>query len=66
MILNFFLNLLKSQDGDWGRKEKNGGDEPIQVIMHMYMEMSQWDSLCSYLKQTEMSILNERQEGKQV
>jgi hypothetical protein len=24
-----------------GRKEKNRGDEPIQVITHIYMEMSQ-------------------------
>jgi hypothetical protein len=23
------------------RKQKNGGDEPIQVIIHTYMEMSQ-------------------------
>jgi hypothetical protein len=32
-----FLNLLKSS---LGRKEKNGGDEPIWDIIHMYMEMS--------------------------
>jgi hypothetical protein len=28
------------QEGDWGRKEKNGTDEPIQDIIHMEMEMS--------------------------
>jgi hypothetical protein len=29
-----FLNLLKSpQEGDYGRKEKNRGDEPIQIII---------------------------------
>jgi hypothetical protein len=31
---------LKSQQGDEGRKEKNGGDEPIWDIIHIYMEMS--------------------------
>jgi hypothetical protein len=38
------------------RKKKNRGDESIQVIMHIYMEMSQGNSLCSYLKQTKMSL----------
>jgi hypothetical protein len=28
-----------------GRKKKNRGDEPIRVIIHTYMEMSQWNSL---------------------
>jgi hypothetical protein len=33
-----FLNLLKSPwEGDYGRKEKNRRDEPIQVIIHIYM-----------------------------
>jgi hypothetical protein len=36
-----FLNLLKPpQEGYQGRKEKNRGDEPIQVIIYIYMEMS--------------------------
>jgi hypothetical protein len=36
------LNLLKSpQEVDQGKKEKNGGDELIRVITHIYMEMSQ-------------------------
>jgi hypothetical protein len=38
-----FLNLSKSPlEGDSGRKEKNGGDEPIQdiIYMYIYMEMS--------------------------
>jgi hypothetical protein len=32
------------------RKEKNRGDEPFWVILHIYMEMSQGNSLHSYLK----------------
>jgi hypothetical protein len=35
---------------------KNRGDESIRVIIHIYMEMSQGNSLCSYLKQTKMSF----------
>jgi hypothetical protein len=31
--------------------KKNRKDEPIGVIIHVYMEMSQGNSLCSYLKQ---------------
>jgi hypothetical protein len=35
--------MLKSpQGGDQGRKEKNRGDEPIWVIIHIYMETSPW------------------------
>jgi hypothetical protein len=34
--------------------EKNRGDEPIQAIIHIYMEMSQWNNLYSYLKQMKM------------
>jgi hypothetical protein len=34
--------------------KKNRGYESIQVIKHIYMEMSQRNSLCSYLKQTKM------------
>jgi hypothetical protein len=34
-----FLNLLKSPYE--GRKEKNRGEEPIWVIIPVYMEMSQ-------------------------
>jgi hypothetical protein len=33
------------------RKKKNRGDKPIRVIMHIYMEMLQGNSLYSYLKQ---------------
>jgi hypothetical protein len=36
--------------GDYGRKEKNKGKEPIQVIMHIYMKISQGNSLYTYLK----------------
>jgi hypothetical protein len=40
----------------WGisKKEKNRGDKPIWVIIHIHMEMSQGNSLYSYLKQTKM------------
>jgi hypothetical protein len=33
---------------------KNGEDESIWVTTHIYMEMSQGHSLCSYLKQIKM------------
>jgi hypothetical protein len=53
-----FSNLLKSpQEGDYGRKEKNRGDEPIWVIILIYMEMSQGNFLYIYLKKTKMSFL---------
>jgi hypothetical protein len=38
--------------------KKNRGDEPIVVIIHIYMEMSQGHSLCSYLKQTKISFFS--------
>jgi hypothetical protein len=39
--------------------------EKKEVIIHIYMEMSQWNSLYSYLKQTKMSFFrNSEQEGK--
>jgi hypothetical protein len=57
-----FLNLLKSpQEGDEGRKEKNKGDEPIRVIIHVYIEISQGNSLYSYLNQTKMSFFFQKQ-----
>jgi hypothetical protein len=56
-----FLNLLNLQEG---RKEKNRKDEPIHVIIHIYMEVSQENSLCSYLKQKCLFFKNEGQEGK--
>jgi hypothetical protein len=40
----------------YGRKKKNQGDEPIWVIIHIYMEMSQGNFLCSCLKLTKLSI----------
>jgi hypothetical protein len=38
--------------------KKNRGKEPIVVIVHIYMEMSQGNFLCSYLylKQAKMSF----------
>jgi hypothetical protein len=35
---------------DLGRKNFKRGDESIQVIVHICMEISQGNSLCSYLK----------------
>jgi hypothetical protein len=37
---------------------KKNRDEPIQDIIHMYMEMSQGHSLCSYYKQAKMSFFS--------
>jgi hypothetical protein len=63
-----FLNLLKPpQEGDYGRKKKNR-DELIRLMIHIYMEMSQGNSLYSYLKQTKMSFFlhlqSQKQEGR--
>jgi hypothetical protein len=54
--------------------KKNRGDEPIGVIIHIYMKISQGDAPCSYLylKQAKMSFFSfffykiREQEGKQV
>jgi hypothetical protein len=35
---------------------KKNRDESIQVLIHIYMEISQGNSLCNYFKQTEMSL----------
>jgi hypothetical protein len=39
----------------------------IQVIIHLFMEMSQWNNLYSYLKQTKMSFFffQKQRAGKQ-
>jgi hypothetical protein len=37
--------IFKPVEFTIGRKEKNRGDEPIQVVIHLYMEMSQGNSL---------------------
>jgi hypothetical protein len=34
--------------------KKNRGDEPIWMIIHIYMEISQGNVPCSYLKQAKM------------
>jgi hypothetical protein len=47
-------------------KGKKQGDEPIQVITHTYMEMSQWNSLYSYPKQKCDFSKTENREVKQV
>jgi hypothetical protein len=49
-----FLNVLT--------KEKNRGDEPIQVTIHIYMEMPQGNSLYCYLIQTKMPFFKNRQQ----
>jgi hypothetical protein len=40
--------------------KKNRGDEPIRVITHVYIEISQGNSLCSYLylKKAKMSFFS--------
>jgi hypothetical protein len=47
-----------------GRMEKDRG-ESIRVIIHIYIEMSQGNSLYSYLKQTKMSFLQNQRTGEQ-
>jgi hypothetical protein len=44
-----------------GLRKKKSRDELIRVIIHIYIEMSQGNSLCSYLKQTKMSFLFTKQ-----
>jgi hypothetical protein len=50
--------------------KKNRVDEPTCVTVHTYMEMSQGNSLCSYLKQAKMPLFfsfllqNERTGGQ--
>jgi hypothetical protein len=34
------------------------GDEPIWVIIHIYMEISQWNTLYNYVKETKMSFFS--------
>jgi hypothetical protein len=38
--------------------KKYRGDEPVSVIIHTYMEMSQRNSLFSYLKQVKISFFS--------
>jgi hypothetical protein len=40
------------------KKKKNRGDERIWVVIHIYMEVPQGNSLCSYLKQNCHFFLN--------
>jgi hypothetical protein len=42
---------------------RNRGDEPVQVIKYIYMEVSQWNTLYSYLKK-QKSHLKENIEKK--
>jgi hypothetical protein len=38
--------------------KKNRGEESIGIIIQVYMELSQGNSLCSYLKQAKVSIFS--------
>jgi hypothetical protein len=49
---------------DNGREEKNRVDESIHVIIHLYMEKSQWNSLSGCAKQTKILLKNGEQENK--
>jgi hypothetical protein len=40
------------------RKKKNRGDKPIWTKIHIYMEISQGNSLYSYLKQKKSSFFS--------
>jgi hypothetical protein len=59
LALNKLYYFLLKKDTN----KPNTGDEPIRVIISIYMEMSQGNSLYSYLKQTKTSVFRE-QEGK--
>jgi hypothetical protein len=37
--------------------KKNTGDEPIRVIIHIYLGISQGNSLCSYLYYKQITTL---------
>jgi hypothetical protein len=56
------LNQLKPPKvkRDQGKMKKNRGDEALGVIIHIYMEISQGNSLWSYLyhKQAKMSVFS--------
>jgi hypothetical protein len=53
-----------TKEGDLGRKEKNGGDESIQVIIYVHENVTM-KLLYSCLKQTSISFLkNVGKEGK--
>jgi hypothetical protein len=54
-----FLKVLKSpKEGVYGRKEKNRGDQSIQVMVHIYMEV-----YCCH-KQKCLFFKNIEQKGK--
>jgi hypothetical protein len=38
--------------------KKNRGHEPTQSIIHIYMDVAQRNSLCSYLKQAKISFVS--------
>jgi hypothetical protein len=46
-IQDFKIYWNHHKKGDLGWKEKNRGDEPIQIIIHINMEMLQWNILYS-------------------
>jgi hypothetical protein len=69
-VLGVKLEKYSSKRRCIGRK-KNRGEEPIGDIIHVYMEMSQGNSLCSCLKEAQkisffffFLLQNWRTEGK--
>jgi hypothetical protein len=59
-----FLNLLNHHKNRTKGERRNRGDEPIQVIIHIYMEMSQLNTLYIYFKQTKMLFLKTKTENR--
>jgi hypothetical protein len=50
------MPVKQPEKKDSSRKKKNR-DEPNWVMIHIYMEVPQANSLCSHLKQAKMSFL---------
>jgi hypothetical protein len=46
ITLGFFLACFSSTRNERKRKEKNRGDEPVWVIIHIYLEMPQKKAHC--------------------
>jgi hypothetical protein len=53
-------------EGNQGRKETNRRDGLIWVIIHIYMEMTQRNSLYSYLKQIKMAFSKKREQEDKI
>jgi hypothetical protein len=46
--------------------KKNRADEPIGMLINIYMEMSQGNSLCSSVKQTKKFFSSPKSENRRV